>query len=454
MNFYIPHKTDGTPPPADILAIYAELEFDENQRLAWQEARVRIAKGTHSAATRELMASFENDDLEDAMPVLEPEIIAYARNSAGQNTLALPPVKVDNQPWRVIDVASLAGRCVPVREWIVPQWLPIRVATLLYADGGVGKTLLAMQLMAACATGGKWCGLPVTPCKSIGLFSEDDTSELHIRLEGIRQHHGLTWDDMADMCPIDATGQDNTLVRFERDGRMVLTPRFNRLKQQAMDTGARLVVIDTAATTFGGNEIDRAQVTQFVGTALTGLAQSINGAVLLNAHPSVSGLASGDLRSGSTAWNNSCRSRWALARPLGDDGKPLLGSDERTLQRQKANAARSGDTIAMRWENGVFLTSDAATGVATASRKDGAETAFLEGLKAKQADGIHVSHNKNSPRTWAPRQIANSPEGRDFKQNELLEAMNNLMKRGVIKIGTYKQNYKEFEELNIVREGD
>jgi|GEM_PF-5134890 len=31
--------------------------------------------------------------------------------------------------------------------------------------------------MAACAIGGRWCGVPVTRCKSVGLFSEDDRDE-------------------------------------------------------------------------------------------------------------------------------------------------------------------------------------------------------------------------------------------------------------------------------------
>jgi hypothetical protein len=290
----------------------------------------------------------------DKPETLRKNASALGKNELGQNTLLRQSVKVDDQPWRVLDIAGLEGKPVPVREWIVPQWLPVKVVTLHYADGGVGKTLLALQLMAACASGGKWCGLRVTPCKSVGLFSEDDSDELHARIDSIRRHCSLSMDKLTDMCPIDGTGQDNTLVRFQRDGQMVLTPRFNRLRQQALDTKAKLVVIDTAATTFGGNEIDRAQVTAFVGAALTGLAQDINGAVLLNAHPSLSGIASGDLRSGSTAWNNSCRSRWALTRPTDDAGKPDLRSPERILTRQKANAASSGDTVNMRWEGWRF----------------------------------------------------------------------------------------------------
>jgi RecA-family ATPase len=82
------------------------------------------------------------------------------------------------------------------------------------------------------------------------------------------------------------------------------------LREQALDTKVRLVVIDTAATCFGGNESDRAQVTQFVGTILTSLAQDIDGSVLLNAHPSMTGLANGDLRCTATARMSGERQIW------------------------------------------------------------------------------------------------------------------------------------------------
>jgi len=181
----------------------------------------------------------------------------------------------------------------------VQDWLPVRQVTLNYADGGIGKTLLGMQLMAATALGSQWCGLTVEPCASTGLFSEDDVTEIHIRMDAIRRSYGVEFPDLADVHPIDATGADNILAHFDGNY-MMPTERFNQLRQCALDTRSRPVVIDTAATTFGGNDNDRSQVTQYVGSLLTKLAQEIDGAVLLNAHPSVSGIANGDLRSGST----------------------------------------------------------------------------------------------------------------------------------------------------------
>jgi RecA-family ATPase len=361
----------------------------------------------------------------------------------------IKPKPDQEQPWRAIPLPSFESIPVPERRWIVPNWLPVRVVTLCYADGGIGKTLLGLQLMASTALNSKWCGIRVTPCNSIGLFSEDDATELHIRMDAIRQHHGVSWADLGNMHPADATGQDNILVRFNSyDGKMTLTPRFDQLREQAMDTKSRLIVIDTAATCFSGNESDRGQVTQFVGNALTKLAQDIDGAVLLNAHPSLSGLASGDLRSGSTAWNNSCRSRWGLARPEDAEGKPILDSPERILTRRKANAASTGDAITMEWRDGVFLVPEKYT-AGIGSRKDQAEQSFLAALQARKRDGLHVSPNTRAG-NFAPKVLHTTPEARDFSVKELAEAMNNLLKRGCVRTQVYEHDYKTHEELVAV----
>lgn len=326
---------------------------------------------------------------------------------------------------------------VPERRWIVPDWLPVRQVTLNYADGGVGKTLLAMQLMAATALSKPWCGLSVEPCPSVGMFSEDDETELHIRMEAIRKHYGVDFTEMGDAHPIDATGADNILAHFDGN-HMMPTARFRMLRELALDVGARLVVIDTAATTFGGNENDRSQVTQYVGSLLTKLAQDIDGAVLLNAHPSVSGISNGDLRSGSTGWNNSARSRWAMTRPDGEDGKPQLDSSERVLTRRKSNAAAAGETLALAWQSGVFVPKNGGDGVSVASRKEAAEEAFLVALRASPRPASSDIKTSN----YAPRMFHMTPYAADFRVGELTEAMRNLLSRGRIVIAEYKRDYK------------
>ena len=44
------------------------------------------------------------------------------------------------------DPSKWAGLPVPRVEWIWEEWIPLEVVTLLYGDGGTGKTLLAQML--------------------------------------------------------------------------------------------------------------------------------------------------------------------------------------------------------------------------------------------------------------------------------------------------------------------
>src|ERR1700733_1268716 len=132
-----------------------------------------------------------------------------------------------------------------------------------------------------------------------------------------------------------------------------LTPFHSHVLEAALDLEARLVIVDTAADTFGGNENDRSQVRQFVSRALGSIAQKINGAVLLCAHPSRSGLSSGEGDGGSTGWSNAFRSRLYL-RPLDHGNGEKPDPNARVLERRKANYASRNDEIRLRWRNGVI----------------------------------------------------------------------------------------------------
>jgi RecA-family ATPase len=58
---------------------------------------------------------------------------------------------------------------------------------------------------------------------------------------------------------------------------------------------------------------------------------------------------------GSTAWNNTMRSRMYLTKPEREnDDDPLPDPDARILSRKKANYARAGEEIGLIWKNGVI----------------------------------------------------------------------------------------------------
>jgi RecA-family ATPase len=340
-------------------------------------------------------------------------------------------------PLRTVNPTALFGLHVPERRWIVQDWLPVGAVTANYADGGIGKTQLAQQLMTSCATSTPWLGLRVEPCRSFGLFCEDDEDELHRRQNAINAHFGLNFGDLEAMRWASGTGEDNVLIRFERDGEAFMTERFEELIQQTKDHGAKLLIIDTAADTFGGNENDRGQVRQYISNALARAAREIEGAVLVNAHPSRTGLSSGNLDGGSTGWNNSVRSRWSLARPEDEEGREILGSAERILTRRKANYAAVGDTIKIEWRNGVLVSNEPSGGFMHAVNKTlGAEITFLD-LVAKCKDlNMNLSSVPNAS-NFAPRVFAKRTDANGYTRREFEGAMNRLFSAKKITMESY-----------------
>ncbi|MBF0562240.1 MAG: AAA family ATPase, partial [Alphaproteobacteria bacterium] len=145
-----------------------------------------------------------------------------------------------------------------------------------------------------------------------------------------------------------------------------------------------LVVIDTAADTFGGNEIARPQVRQFL-SRLTRLAQQIDGVVIVLAHPSQSGMSSGSGGGGSTAWSNSARSRLYLEIPEPESGR-TVERNARILTRKKSNYASIGDEITLKYVDGCFeaegenSNNDMVSRIEKVSREVTCEEIFLSAL--------------------------------------------------------------------------
>src|SRR5690625_222790 len=79
---------------------------------------------------------------------------------------------------RFYSAASLKGRAVPSREWLVEGLVPGKNVTLFSGDGGAGKSLLALQLAVAVAAETQWIGNPAKTGSAIFLSAEDDDDEL------------------------------------------------------------------------------------------------------------------------------------------------------------------------------------------------------------------------------------------------------------------------------------
>lgn len=327
---------------------------------------------------------------------------------------------------RTISAAKLAGVSVPPRAWHVPDLIPAGNVTLLSGDGGTGKSQVALQLAAAGAMGEAWLGLNASAGPALFLSAEDDLDELHRRLACIMDSYDRPFEDVENLHLASLAGEDALLAAPEAGRSNILKPTalFGRLDRTIAEIKPSLVVLDTLADLFGGDEIQRAQARPFIGLMRQFCLRHAT-TVLLLAHPSLSGLNSGTGSSGSTAWSNSVRSRLYLKRAEGN-------ADVRVLETQKANYGPVGNQLEIRWSRGVFIRhghGDATVNAADEQAR--AEDVFLRLLDAYAEEGRPVSPSPSN--AYAPTRFAADKRAEGLSKSALAGAMNGLFQKKIIR---------------------
>lgn len=353
-------------------------------------------------------------------------------------------------PLPAISASSLFGTDVPRREWLLPDWIPLNAVTLLAGDGGTGKSLVALQLAAACATGNTFLGLRPLQCPSLVLACEDDFDEIHRRLADIASAGGFGFDALDDLQIVSGFGQDAVIYSSADNNRGYATPRLQEIRDHAVNIGARLIVLDTAGNLFAGDENSRAVVTAFI-SALTGLAIELQAAVVLLAHPSKSALQTGAGYSGSTAWQGTVRARLNLEAPP----KPKPGSDEpttdpkeRTLSVGKSNYGANSLSLRIKWDAGVFVALDSPDSFDRAVTANRADRVFLELLATHAATHVNVSAAPTA-NNFAPTVFARHPNSQGVKKNAFKDALARLLANKTVVQQQYDSPKKEKFRLII-----
>ena len=351
---------------------------------------------------------------------------------------------------RQIDPTQYQDSPVPERQWIVPQWIPRGVVTGLYGPGGYGKTLLAQQLMTATALGKSWLGLPAARGKSLAVFCEDDQDELHRRQADINRLYECDFRDLADMRWASRLGDEDILMHFG-GGRGELTRFAEQLLAASLDFGAQLVIVDTVADAFGGNQNDAGQVRQFVQVALGGIARKIKGAVVACAHPSRTGQNTGEGSSGSVQWDAAFRSRLYLSMPPANGAEP--DPNARVLTRKKANYAPRDEAVDLRWQDGVFVgKQQQAGGIIGSIERRTCERVFLDLVDKTAAENQPVSSNSRAG-NYAPKLFSIRPDGKGYTKDDFARAMQRLLARGAVVNVNYGRKGDERTRMALAAQG-
>ena len=295
------------------------------------------------------------------------------------------PVQATGEP-TPIDWGQLSQSEPAPAVFRLEGWMPARTTTLLAANGGVGKSNLSLQLAASLALGRPFLGIDTAPSRVLVLSAEDETRTVHFRLGNICTDLGASLAQLEGrLVAYDLTQADCVLWR---EG--VPTARMQWLADVVERHQAEVVIIDNASDVFTANENDRAEVRGFM-RCLNAIALHSGAAVLLLAHVDKAsvrmgaGIDTNSTFSGSTAWNNSARSRWAMTR----DGENKVV----TLRHEKCNFGPLQEPINLEFDPAAKVFRRYGQVVSLAAVRDMLRNQQRDELFARVADGLRKNMN-------------------------------------------------------------
>ena len=349
-------------------------------------------------------------------------------------------------PLVFINIAAWQGQPTPERQWTVLDRIPSRNVTLLSGEGAIGNSILALQLGVAVMLGKDWLGSIPEFGPALIVCCEDDADELWRRLDRIAEYYNAPFSEFRNMHLLALAGQATLMATSDRHGLIHATKLFGHIHQAAGDIKPKLIVLDNAADIYGGNENDRAQVRQFIGI-LRKLAIASGAGVLLTSHPSLTGINTGTGLSGSTAWNASVRSRLYFKRAVTEkDEEP--DPDLRVLKVMKNNYGPVGETINLRWKNGLFVPVGGTTNLEKLAAEQAGEHLFLNLLNRFTSRGRNLSDKPNA-NNYAPAAFAKEKEARyaGIRRAAFELAMRNLFAAEKIRVEIYGPPSKPWSKL-------
>ena len=359
-------------------------------------------------------------------------------------------------PWVHHRLSDYEGTEPPERVWVVPDWIPREQVTGIYGPPGVNKTDFLVQLLMALSAGLVFMGYQLERMPVFGLFCEDTEDEILRRAGRIAKHYGMWLSEFPDFHFASLVGFDELeFVQF--DGNIMhCRTALKRFDKKIMEIGAGFACLDTAPHFFGGNEIDRRQVSRFL-RKLDAVSIGRNCGIAITAHPSARGQRSGRMDSGSTGWEGGVRARIALTKPIAEDepieeGKPPPDTRDRQLTLWKSNYAPPGQQIDLVWDAGVFTTAALDPEKAKArgpNAKAACEEKFVEMLADHFARGVYVHTSVNAHASYAPL-VFSIASNHAFSVAEFKRAMERLMGAGRIRIETYGPPSKARNRFIIV----
>jgi len=349
------------------------------------------------------------------------------------------------QPAMRIDLSTILDRELDPHPFIIENWLPKDAVTLFAANGGAGKSSIALQLAIEMATGGSFLGQDFDYCVHVVFISaEDNEQSLIRRMANYIKVKGINVEVLNNYLHIMDWSKKDSQVIYETDGR---TGKFNKqfaeVSESCRKYDAEVLIVDNNSMFFGGNEIVRSEVQMY----LSGLRKARPGlAVLALHHVDKASLkpGTGDGYSGSTAWHNGARARWSL---INDNGMSVL-----TLQ--KSNYGKSGYQSVVSYDDKhhYFKVAD---GILKDKSANDVWMLILEMIHVRYEMGAYLSPSKTAKSNTNVKHVlmADPLFPKDINEKTIYATVDKLIMDGMLAEEVYKRDSKTVYRLALTRAG-
>lgn len=338
------------------------------------------------------------------------------------------------EPFQPFFASQMEGRQPKPRQWLIDGVLLRGTVSLLAGAPKIGKSLLLQQLLTAAALGEPWLDRQSQHVRAFGLFCEDAQDEIERRQADINAYYQRAPADIELNLSWEAReARECLLVEFERfSDKPHFTVLWDQIWNHVREHGIQLVGLDTAATTFGGNENFRGQVTPFM-RALVRMAVEMDGAIVLNVHPNKS---SPNSYSGTTGWLASSRLGMSLSRPPDYDPDTDAPRDARLLRNLGSNFPGGLSVERLRFDHGVLVPAEAPdppkrrAPLSHVERQD-LQYRLLIGLKRVRDNGGMVPADEMASLSMPARARKSlDPQLNRIALNDLYQAQQDLIESG------------------------
>jgi RecA-family ATPase len=370
-----------------------------------------------------LLKKWEMQDSRDRWKHTDEPPPAASLEEYGANTPRVTLGRIE--PLTLVSPPAWKGVPLEPMRWLATNRIPAGDVTILSGDGGGGKTTVALQLAVAVERGlGDWLGVTCERGPVFFFSGEEPEQEMRRRLARVARKRGFDSTELERLHFHFADPDRCLLGEARHNGPIAATPLFDSLAATVVDIRPALLVVDSIAAVFGGNQNDRTHVRSFVGL-FRKLARQADCAVLLLDHPSLSGITSGTGRGGSMDWQNATRARLHLQTI--EDAEGVAG---RVLEVKKTNYGPCGEKLKLLWEDGCFVPESAASSPAKAAVADAADRAYLDCLDVATEQGRNVF--ASTGRGYAPNVFAEMPQAKGITTRALKAAQERLFSTGTI----------------------